>query len=442
MIPKVRSCSPGGQSRRPPRPHPRRPPGPRPVAGDLHPRRGRAPWSSGPERGTLDDRHRQPPDGDLRPAAGHLRPRGQGSRLWDDARAPVPGLPLRAGRHVPRPRPPGRRRRHLRAGPHPAARLQPVRHRAPAPGGGHPRPAAGGGPGPGLLLQQRRRGQRVRHQAGPQVGGAAGRYGVVSAYGSFHGRTLATLHATGQPAKHEPFQPLPEGFRHVAWRDVDALAAAIDPSVAAVLLEPVQGEGGVNPGGAEYFQAVRRLCDERGVLLIVDEVQTGLGRTGRLVRVPALRHPAGRGDGRQGPRQRRADRRLLGPRRRRRRLRARATTPPRSVASRWRRRPPGPCWRSWRPKTSRPGPGRRGAAPDGGPREAAGRPGRAGPGAADRRRAGGGERGRPGGGRRPRGRPGRQRRHAHGLAAGPVTAGQRRRDRSRPSRILERVLAP
>ncbi len=110
--------------------------------------------------------------------------------------------------------------------------------------------------------------------------GGRGRHVVVSAYGSFHGRTLATLHATGQPAKHEPFQPLPEGFRHVAWRDVDALAQALDPSVAAVLLEPVQGEGGVNPGGIAYFEAVRRLCDERGALLIVDEVQTGLGRTG------------------------------------------------------------------------------------------------------------------------------------------------------------------
>jgi acetylornithine/succinyldiaminopimelate/putrescine aminotransferase len=103
---------------------------------------------------------------------------------------------------------------------------------------------------------------------------------VVSAYGSFHGRTLATLHATGQPQKHEPFQPLPEGFRHVAWNDLDALASAIDPSVAAVLLEPVQGEGGVNPATTEYFAGVRRLCDERGVLFIVDEVQTGLGRTG------------------------------------------------------------------------------------------------------------------------------------------------------------------
>jgi predicted acetylornithine/succinylornithine family transaminase len=108
-----------------------------------------------------------------------------------------------------------------------------------------------------------------------------GRYVVVSAYGSFHGRTLATLHATGQPAKHEAFQPLPEGFRHAAWQDLGALANALTPEVAAVLLEPVQGEGGVWPAGGEYFAGARRLCDERGVLLMVDEVQTGLGRTGK-----------------------------------------------------------------------------------------------------------------------------------------------------------------
>ena len=111
--------------------------------------------------------------------------------------------------------------------------------------------------------------------------GGRGRYVVVSAYGSFHGRTLATLHATGQPAKHEAFQPLPEGFRHVAWDDLDALESALDPTVAAVLLEPVQGEGGVNPASVEYFKGVRQLCDERGILFVVDEVQTGLGRTGR-----------------------------------------------------------------------------------------------------------------------------------------------------------------
>ncbi|MDP1807479.1 MAG: aminotransferase class III-fold pyridoxal phosphate-dependent enzyme, partial [Acidimicrobiales bacterium] len=114
----------------------------------------------------------------------------------------------------------------------------------------------------------------ARKWAGP------GRYAVVSTYGSFHGRTLAALAATGQPAKHEPFQPLPEGFRHVAWNDLDDLERALDPSVAAVLLEPVQGEGGVQPATAEFFQGVRRLCDERGILFMVDEVQTGLGRTG------------------------------------------------------------------------------------------------------------------------------------------------------------------
>jgi predicted acetylornithine/succinylornithine family transaminase len=110
--------------------------------------------------------------------------------------------------------------------------------------------------------------------------GGRGRHAVVSAYGSFHGRTLATLAATGQPAKHEPFQPLPAGFRYAAFNDIAALEAAIDPTVAAVLLEPVQGEGGVVPADVQYLRDVRALCDERGLLLIMDEVQTGLGRTG------------------------------------------------------------------------------------------------------------------------------------------------------------------
>jgi predicted acetylornithine/succinylornithine family transaminase len=111
--------------------------------------------------------------------------------------------------------------------------------------------------------------------------GGRGRHGVVSAYGSFHGRTLAALAATGQPSKHEPFHPMPEGFRHVAFDDLDALEAAIDPTVGAVLLETVQGEGGVLPASASYLQGVRRLCDERRLLLMIDEVQTGFGRTGR-----------------------------------------------------------------------------------------------------------------------------------------------------------------
>ncbi|MPY93646.1 MAG: acetylornithine/succinylornithine family transaminase [Acidimicrobiia bacterium] len=108
-----------------------------------------------------------------------------------------------------------------------------------------------------------------------------GRYGVVTTYGSFHGRTLATLAATGQPTKHEPFAPMPEGFRHVALDDVDALHNAVDETTAAIMLESIQGEGGVNPASGEFLAAARQLADERGLLLILDEVQTGLCRTGR-----------------------------------------------------------------------------------------------------------------------------------------------------------------
>ena len=111
--------------------------------------------------------------------------------------------------------------------------------------------------------------------------GGRGRHTVVSALGSFHGRTLATLAATGQPSKHEPFQPMPEGFRHVAWGDLEAMTAAVDASVAAVLIEPIQGEGGVQPAPAGYLEGIRALCDATGALMIVDEVQTGFARTGR-----------------------------------------------------------------------------------------------------------------------------------------------------------------
>ena len=170
-----------------------------------------------------------------------------------------------------------------------------------------------------------------------------GRYVVVSAYGSFHGRTLATLHATGQPSKHEAFQPLPEGFRHVPWQDLEALERAITPEVAAVLLEPVQGEGVFGRRAEEYFQAVRGLCDQRGVLFMADEVQTGLGRTGRWW---GWQHYGVRtrcGHGGQSPRQRGAYRSVLGARRRSSRLRPATTLRP-SVGSRWLPRPLAPRW--------------------------------------------------------------------------------------------------
>ncbi len=103
---------------------------------------------------------------------------------------------------------------------------------------------------------------------------------VVSLVDSFHGRTLATLAATGQPAKQAVFQPLPSGFSQVPVGDLDALRNAVSSKTAAVLVETVQAEGGVRPVSAEYLQAVRQLCDEREVLMIVDDVQCGMGRTG------------------------------------------------------------------------------------------------------------------------------------------------------------------
>lgn len=111
--------------------------------------------------------------------------------------------------------------------------------------------------------------------------GGPGRFVVLTASQSFHGRTLATLHATGQPAKHEPFQPLPQGFRHVEWNDLEGLEQAITPDVAAVLLEPIQGEGGVRTASASYLEGVEAICAARQILFMVDEIQTGLARTGQ-----------------------------------------------------------------------------------------------------------------------------------------------------------------
>jgi acetylornithine/N-succinyldiaminopimelate aminotransferase len=105
-------------------------------------------------------------------------------------------------------------------------------------------------------------------------------YKVVSLLDSFHGRTLATLAATGQPAKQATFAPLPPGFQQVDAGDIGALEGIVDAGTAAVLLETVQGEGGVIPLDPDYLKAVRRLCDETGTLLIFDDVQAGIGRTG------------------------------------------------------------------------------------------------------------------------------------------------------------------
>ena len=108
------------------------------------------------------------------------------------------------------------------------------------------------------------------------------RFEIVSALGSFHGRTLATLTATGQEKVRVGFQPLPAGFRYVPFDDAAALDRALTDTTAALLLEPIQGEGGVIVPGPDYLARARRLCDERGVLLVLDEVQVGMGRTGTL----------------------------------------------------------------------------------------------------------------------------------------------------------------
>jgi len=111
---------------------------------------------------------------------------------------------------------------------------------------------------------------------------------ILTAHASFHGRTLATITATGQPKYQKNFSPLVPGFEYVPYNDIAALEATIarleseGPRVAAIMLEALQGEGGVRPGDRAYFQRVREICDDRGILLILDEVQVGMGRTGKL----------------------------------------------------------------------------------------------------------------------------------------------------------------
>ena len=109
-----------------------------------------------------------------------------------------------------------------------------------------------------------------------------GAYEVITAYNSFHGRTMTTLAATGQPHYQEPFQPVTPGFVHVEYDNVEAIMEATNDQTAAVMLEPVQGEGGVNIPADDYLKRVREWCDRQGLLLILDEVQTGIGRLGTL----------------------------------------------------------------------------------------------------------------------------------------------------------------
>lgn len=115
-----------------------------------------------------------------------------------------------------------------------------------------------------------------------RIHGGEGRYEVISLAGSFHGRTLATVAATGQPKFHQGFEPLPQGFIHAEFGDPQMIEGLVSSRTCAILCEPLQGESGVRPLAPDYLQAIRALCDRHGLLLIFDEVQTGLGRTGTL----------------------------------------------------------------------------------------------------------------------------------------------------------------
>ncbi|ENU47415.1 aspartate aminotransferase family protein [Acinetobacter nosocomialis] len=112
--------------------------------------------------------------------------------------------------------------------------------------------------------------------------GVAGKSGIVAFNNAFHGRTLFTVSAGGQPKYSQDFAPLPNGISHVAYNDLDAAKAVINEQTCAVIVEPVQGEGGVIPADIEFLKGLRALCDQFGALLIFDEVQTGVGRTGAL----------------------------------------------------------------------------------------------------------------------------------------------------------------
>ena len=127
-----------------------------------------------------------------------------------------------------------------------------------------------------LIKLARKFGQAAPGPSGPP------RYEVITFDGSFHGRTMAGISATAQPKAKEGFAPLLEGFRHLPFNDANALESAIGPNTAAILLEPVQGEGGIVPATPDFLRAVAKICREREILLLLDEVQCGLGRVGHV----------------------------------------------------------------------------------------------------------------------------------------------------------------
>ena len=177
---------------------------------------------------------------------------------------------------------------------------------------------------------------------------------ILSFRGSFHGRTLAAVTATAQPKYHEGYEPLPPGFRYSDFNDLAAAEAAMAAGdVCAVLVEPVQGEGGVTPATPEFLQGLRALCDRHGALLVLDEIQCGMGRTGQLFACTRLWRDARCRDAGEGARQRLSDRRDAGRRQGGARRCSSVRMAPPSAVTRWRRRwPARRCGSCPRPRCS------------------------------------------------------------------------------------------
>ena len=281
--------------------------------------------------------------------------RGQGTRLWDDDGKEyldfLSGLAVTSLGHAH----PAVADALHRAGPDPAARLQPLRHRSPAPRSPRTLDRLLGGGGQVFFTNSGAEANECAIKLARKWGGRGARRGQ-------RARVVPRPHARHAPRhrpagqKCEAFQPLPEGFRHVAWNDLDALERPLDPSVAAVLLEPVQGEGGVNPATAEYF-AGRPAAVRRAGPPVHGRRGPDRPRPDRaVVRPPALRRGARRRHHGQGARQRRAHRRLLGAGRRGRRLRARRPRHHLRRPAARRRGGPGGARRDG--GRGRPGPGR------------------------------------------------------------------------------------
>ena len=283
-----------------------------PSAGEWPPRtsstagcRTRCCWKSSPRRASARwssriwrTRHDNPCTHAPATLSGNDRPRERWSQaLMDNFGVPPvgtgqrirrrrhrrrrPAVPGPAGRHRGQfagPCPPGGRARGLRAGRHPRSRVE-LLH-----------PPDGDRAGRAVAGHQRRprgNGRVIFGNSGAEANEAAfkmarrtGRPRIIAADGAFHGRTMGALAVTGQPAKRAPFEPMPPGVEFVPYGDIPALRAAVDDTVAAVFLEPIMGEAGVIPAPDGYLAAARQITAEHGALLIIDEVQTGIGRTG------------------------------------------------------------------------------------------------------------------------------------------------------------------